>query len=34
MAELNSADILFKVCDVQIEKIAHICIRIAKRMIF
>jgi hypothetical protein len=34
MVEPNSAGILFKECDVQIEKIAHICIRIAKRMIF
>jgi len=34
MVEQNFAGILFKVCDVPIEKIVHIYIRIAKKRIF
>jgi len=34
MVEPNFAGILFKECDVLIEKIVHICIRIAKKRIF
>lgn len=34
MVEPNFADILFKECDVPIEKIVHICIKIAKKRIF